>query len=205
MKRKLPLVLIAISILIFVLIIAFIDSIGISVFDLWFYNEIAEKMNPGFTLFMRFVTESGSTMAVMILCLSLFLFPKARKKWALPVSTSVAVAATLNSLLKLIFARERPNILRLIDEFDYSFPSGHAMTNMAFYAIVLLLTWQYIKNKQLKYGISFICITMPLLIGFSRIYLGVHHATDVIAGWLLGFVIAAIVFIIFNKKKETNS
>lgn len=202
MKKKWPLIVVIISTLILALIVVFIDSVNVSFFDSWFYTETTERMNPSLTLAMRFITESGSSVAVIILCLSLFLFAKTRKNWALPVGVSVVAVTISNILLKLVFVRERPNILRLIDQTDYSFPSGHAMINMAFYTMLLLLAWQYIKNKKLKYGISFVCVMMPLLIGFSRIYLGVHYATDVIAGWLLGFVIAVIIFSIFKRKND---
>jgi undecaprenyl-diphosphatase len=151
---------------------------------------------------MRFITESGGSIAIVVLCLSLFLFPKTRKDWALPVSTTVVIATTSNLVLKLIFARERPDIMRLIDEYNYSFPSGHAMINMAFYIIILLLTWRHVPNKSAKYALTFICIIMPLIIGFSRIYLGVHYATDVIAGWLLGFSVAVIVYSWFYRGKN---
>jgi undecaprenyl-diphosphatase len=202
MKKKWPLLFVIISTIILALIVIFIDSINVSFFDSWFYNETVETMTPSLTLAMRFITESGGSIAIVVLCLSLFLFPKTRKDWALPVSTTVVIATTSNLVLKLIFARERPDIMRLIDEYNYSFPSGHAMINMAFYIIILLLTWRHVPNKSAKYALTFICIIMPLIIGFSRIYLGVHYATDVIAGWLLGFSVAVIVYSWFYRGKN---
>jgi undecaprenyl-diphosphatase len=154
---------------------------------------------------MRYITECGSQVAVIILCASLFLFPKTRRKWALPVTMTVVVTAILNVLLKLLFARERPDILQLIYEPDYSFPSGHAMNNMAFYMMNLFLTWKHVNNKKTKYIISGLCIIFPLMIGFSRIYLGVHYASDVAAGWLLGFIIALVMFNIFEGWKKFNN
>jgi undecaprenyl-diphosphatase len=200
MKNRRLLIFVIISTLILVLLVWFIDTASISSFDTWFYNETAKKMTPELTLTMRFITESGSSMAVIILCLSFFLFKKTRRQWALPVSITVVATTISNVFLKLLFARERPNIMQLIEEDSYSFPSGHAMINISFYTIILLLTWHYIKNKRIKYSISLVCLIMPLLIGFSRIYLGVHYATDVLAGWLLGFIIALIVYNIFKQK-----
>jgi undecaprenyl-diphosphatase len=200
MKNRRLLIFVIISTLILVLLVWFIDTASISSFDTWFYNETAKKMTPELTLTMRFITESGSSMAVIILCLSFFLFKKTRRQWALPVSITVVATTISNVFLKLLFARERPNIMQLIEEDSYSFPSGHAMINISFYTIILLLTWHYIKNKRIKYSISLVCLIMPLLIGFSRIYLGVHYATDVLAGWLLGFIIELIVYNIFKQK-----
>lgn len=202
MKRKLPLLFVIISTLILLLIVVFVDSVSITIFDSWFYNWTFLKMNSSLTLAMRFITESGSSAAVIVLCLSFFMFKKTRVHWALPVSLSAVIAALSNFLLKLVFVRERPDVLRLVDESSYSFPSGHAMINMSFYTMIILLTWKYIKNKTWKYLISFVCVIMPLLIGFSRIYLGVHYATDVIVGWLLGFIAALIIFTIINKQKD---
>ena len=202
MKKRLPLIITIVSTLIVVLTTIFIHSTGVSLFDSWFYKETIEKMSPSLTLTMIFITESGSLMAIIILCLSFFLFKETRKHWAFPVGITVVASSVSNVLLKSMFARERPNILRLVDESSYSFPSGHAMINMAFYTMILLLTWRYIKNNRLKYGISFVCVVMPLLIGLSRIYLGVHYATDVISGWLLGLTISIIIFCVFIKKSS---
>lgn len=199
MKKILPLLFVIISTLVLITLVILIDHGDVFLFDTWFYNGIASRMNPRFTITMRFITESGSSIAVIILCLSFFFFKKTRDKWAFPVSLSVIIATIINTLMKLVFARERPNILRLIEETNYSFPSGHAMINTAFYMMLLLLTWQHIKNKWIKYTISIICITMPLLIGLSRIYLGVHYASDVVAGWIIGFIISIIVFQLFKQ------
>lgn len=200
MKRKLRIIIPSISILIVVLTIVFLHSAGISFFDSWFYKEMIERMSPKMTMTMILITESGSSIAIVFMCISFFLFKETRKHWAFPVSIAVIAAFVSNLILKLIFARERPNILRIVDESSYSFPSGHAMVNMAFYTMVFLLAWKYIKNNRLKYGISILSVLMPVLIGLSRIYLGVHYATDVIVGWLLGATVSIILYSIFFRK-----
>jgi undecaprenyl-diphosphatase len=199
MKAKLPLIFIAVFTLSLCLIVLFINSTTVSSIDTWVYKEIASPMNPSLTLAMRFITESGSTMAVIILCLSLFLFTITRKEWAIPVASTVIVTSLSNVLLKSLFSRERPNILQLIYEPDYSFPSGHAMINMAFYTMIFLIANKAVKNKKLRIGISVLCVILPIIIGISRIYLGVHYASDVMAGWLLGFVISMVIFKVFER------
>src|SRR5690554_1747288 len=104
-----------------------VDRELIKTIDSWFYDIISNQINPNLTLFMRFATEVGSVGVVIILCLSFFLFSKVRKNYALPVATTVAITSLSNLGLKTLFARERPNILQLISESYYSFPSGHAM------------------------------------------------------------------------------
>jgi undecaprenyl-diphosphatase len=199
MKAKLPLIFIAVFTLSLCLIVLFINSTTVSSIDTWVYKEIASPMNPSLTLAMRFITESGSTMAVIILCLSLFLFTITRKEWAIPVASTVIVTSLSNVILKSLFSRERPNILQLIYEPDYSFPSGHAMINMAFYTMIFLIANKAVKNKKLRIGISVLCVILPIIIGISRIYLGVHYASDVMAGWLLGFVISMVIFKVFER------
>jgi undecaprenyl-diphosphatase len=205
MRKNLPIIFVAVFTMLACLIITFIDSATVLSMDTWFYHEISLTMNPTLTLTMRFITESGSKLAVIILCLSFFLFPKTRKRWAIPITSTVIVTALSNIFLKLLFTRERPDILQLIYESDYSFPSGHAMNNMAFYTMVFLLTNKYIKNRKIKIGISIMCIILPLIIGISRIYLGVHYASDVMVGWFLGSAIAVIIFKIFEKWERFNN
>jgi undecaprenyl-diphosphatase len=202
MKKRLPLLMVVVSTLMLALLVIFIDSACITFFDAWFYNEIASKISNNLTSIMIYISNFGSSIGIITLCICLFAFTKTRQKWALPVAVTVIISLLTNLTLKLLFARERPDILQLVTESNYSFPSGHAMINMSFYAMILLLTWRYVGNKTLKYGISFICIVIPLLIGFSRVYLGVHYATDVLAGWLLGFAITGIVYGLVIKKEE---
>lgn len=182
-----------------------VDRELIKTIDSWFYDIISNQINPNLTLFMRFATEVGSVGVVIILCLSFFLFSKVRKNYALPVATTVAITSLSNLGLKTLFARERPNILQLISESYYSFPSGHAMINMAFYTIVFMITKKHVDNKKTKLTISIICIIIPLVIGISRIYLGVHYTSDVVAGWFLGCVISIIVFNLFEGWNKLNN
>ena len=182
-----------------------VDRELIKTIDSWFYDIISNQINPNLTLFMRFATEVGSVGVVIILCLSFFLFSKVRKNYALPVATTVAITFLSNLGLKTLFARERPNILQLISESYYSFPSGHAMINMAFYTMVFMITKKHVDNKKTKLTISIICIIIPLVIGISRIYLGVHYTSDVVAGWFLGFVISIIVFNLFEGWNKLNN
>jgi undecaprenyl-diphosphatase len=99
-----------------------------------------------------------------------------------------------------MFARERPDILSLINETNYSFPSGHAMNNAAFYTIHILLTFKYIKKNLTKITLTVFFIVLTMAIGFSRIYLGVHYAGDVIGGWLIGFAVSVLIYFIWDKK-----
>lgn len=88
-------------------------------------------------------------------------------------------------MLKHIVQRPRPTEFRIIDETGYSFPSGHSMVSAAFYGFLIYLIYKNVKNKYLKWGIIILLSIIVITIGISRIYLGVHYTSDVLAGYLI--------------------
>ena len=101
-------------------------------------------------------------------------------------------------MIKLSFERERPNILRLVSESSYSFPSGHAMVNMALYTILIIYTFKFLDSKKLKIPLIIGMTFLIIAIGFTRIYLGVHYAGDILGGWFLGFAVSMIIYMIMK-------
>jgi len=143
---------------------------------------------------MRFVTMLGSTLFLSFLCVSVFVIfiSKNWKRAAVLLMTTMAGAVILNFALKVSFGRVRP-----IPFFDtplpdsYSFPSGHALFAACFYGVLAWLVAARVQNKSLRIAIWSLAVSLALLIGLSRIYLGVHYPSDVIAGFA-----AAIVWIL---------
>lgn len=192
--------LIAVPLILFTMLAICIRA-GITVnFEGWAYNESIEHMSPIFTKIVKAITHIGDSVVLITFCLLLFVIPKSRKTIALPISLTVILSMILDVTLKSIFARERPDILRLINETSYSFPSSHAMNNAALYAILILLIFKFIKNKPLKIVLIDVCITLTIAIGYSRIYLGVHYAGDVLGGWLLGPAVSIFIYLTWNRK-----
>ena len=110
------------------------------------------------------------------------------KKLGIIFPLNLVIVTLLNQTLKYIVRRQRPSGYRLIDISGYSFPSGHAMISLATYGLLLYIVSKIIKTKPIKIIISALLITIILLIGISRIYLGVHYLSDVLVGYILSTI-----------------
>jgi undecaprenyl-diphosphatase len=120
-----------------------------------------------------------------------------KKNWKklLLLFSTVAGGALLNLVLKNIFLRIRPEISGAYRvETGYSFPSGHAMISLVFYGVVAYLALSYVKSKKWKIFIISGALMICTLIGFSRLYPGVHFLTDVLAGRAAGGLWLAFCF-----------
>lgn len=171
----------------------------------WFYSEAVEDMSPLWTAIVKAVTHTGDTPAVVLICLLLFVLPRSRRTIALPVSAAVILSTVLNLLLKELFARQRPDILRLINETSYSFPSGHAMINGTLYFMLLFLTFRFVGNRGRRNLLAGGCLFMLIAIGYSRVYLGVHYAGDILGGWLLGFAVTTGVYLRWERGQQRKA
>lgn len=164
------------------------------------YETIIKIMNSNITAIMIFISFLGSAITLITLALaSIFLVKD--KKYSKLIMLNLALSFILNRILKLIIARPRPPRLRLVIENGYSFPSGHSMVSFAFYGFLIYLINKNLKNKKIKYPLIILLSLLILLIGISRIYLGVHYVTDVLGGYIIG-LIYLIVFIKILKKKK---
>jgi len=93
----------------------------------------------------------------------------------------------LNNLLKLILKVPRPDLDPLFFAKFYGFPSGHSMMSFIFYACLVYFSFKYLHNTKVKIAVLIASINIIILVGFSRIYLGVHNPTDVLGGFIAGF------------------
>lgn len=157
-------------------------------FDNYFFQLLDRIRSAEMTIFVKIITALGSFQIVLPICcliFSYFLFIKKHAWYTLKIPVVAAGSVSLNLVLKYIFSRPRP-ILPLDEAFGFSFPSGHAMVSFSFYGLLLYIVWREVDQKKLKYGISIFLLLLILLIGFSRVYLRVHYATDVLAGFAVG-------------------
>ncbi|WP_285765806.1 phosphatase PAP2 family protein [Peribacillus sp. SI8-4] len=161
--------------------------------------------SPGLTSILKVFTYIGSTGSMIVLVLFILVFLYKVLKHRLELVLFIAVMAgspILNALVKLCFQRARPELHRLIEIGGYSFPSGHAMNAMSLYGILTFLLWRHIKGKWGRILLIVVSTLMILTIGISRIYLGVHYPSDIIAGYLAGGFWIAISIWFFQRYQD---
>ncbi|RRN67023.1 phosphatase PAP2 family protein [Peribacillus simplex] len=161
--------------------------------------------SPLLTSIMKFFTYIGSTSALIILSLFIlfFLYKVLKHRLELILFSAVIIGSPLlNLMVKLFFRRARPDLHRLIEIGGYSFPSGHAMNAFSLYSILTFLLWRHITAKWARVLLILFSMTMILSIGISRIYLGVHYPSDIIAGYLAGGFWIAISIWFFQRYQD---
>lgn len=153
--------------------------------DIITYKLVVENMRNGvLTQIFKFITFLGSQYVVISVCILAFIFIK-NKKVPIAITLNLIISTALNVLLKNIINRPRPDGYRIISETGYSFPSGHSMISMAFYGLILYIVFKNVKNKNIRNLLTVLIAILIFLIGFSRIYLGVHYVSDVLGGFII--------------------
>lgn len=153
------------------------------------YNFIYSTESFITTSIMLGFTKIGEVWAMIALSLMVICYMKLKKYniETLFFAITMILSGVLNPLLKNVFDRERPTLLRLIDISGFSFPSGHAMGSTAFFGSLIYIIFRNADKSVKPYliGICVICISM---ISSSRVYIGVHYPTDIIAGIIGGII-----------------
>lgn len=181
-----------IAIFLFFFLSIFIINGNYIFYDAPIYNFISRFSYPDFFLF---VTKFGDAIFILFcLCVSLVFLREMRARKF--ISLIMLVEISLNVGLKLFFGRARPNVVHLIEETSYAFPSGHAMASTTFYLLIIYFLWNTNLNKPLKIAFTIFLVLLILFICISRIYLGVHYASDILGGLLLGvFLVSFGIFL----------
>lgn len=137
---------------------------------------------------VRDVTALGSTAVLTLLVVGvvLYLLLARMRGAALLVALSVLGGTLISTVLKALYDRPRPDLAQLAYELSASFPSGHSMLSAVTYLTLGALLARLAPSRALKVYALAAAIFITLLVGISRVYLGVHYPTDVLAGWCLG-------------------
>ena len=200
--KKFSIFVVVLCLILFGIICYGVLSYDSLVIDTKVYSFIINNiMNDGLTPILKAITELGGVAFTVLVGVLIFMFCK-KNRWFITIDL---VGVTLvNQVIKHIIRRPRPNVLRLVEESGYSFPSGHSMVSMAFYGIIIYLVYKNVSNKYLKWILIILLSLLILSIGFSRIYVGVHYFTDVAGGFLLGLAYLIIYINIYNKRIGKN-
>lgn len=162
------------------------QGIDIKVFDF-----LAKHVSPVNTSVMQFFSFLGTHYFLIpanLLLVLYFLFIKKHRWYSVKIPVIALSSMLLMFLLKQIFGRHRP-LMPLLDEArGLSFPSGHAMMSFSFYGLLIYLVWENVANRNLKWILMIGLLLLILFIGLSRVYLRVHFASDVLAGFCLGLM-----------------
>lgn len=204
-KNK-KIILFTISLLVFFLILIDVFRTDVTRYDNWAYSIFVENLrNDSMTTIMKIITEFGNVFIMLFIIILLFFKDK---KQSLYASVNMCLIFIINSIVKVIVQRPRPSGYNLINESNFSFPSGHSMVSTAFYGFLIYFIYKNVKNKKTKYTLISLLFILIMLICISRIYLGVHYLSDTLAGFFLS-ISYLMVFIsvipILEKNIKTKS
>ncbi len=189
------------SVFIFLLMSGLLITNNISDFDKLVYSWISNIISEPMTRFFKLITLLCNTSFMVCLLIVILIILKNKKK-ALVIILNTLFCSLLNQFTKMIFVRPRPTGINIIEENGYSFPSGHSMVSLAFYGLLIYLVVNSNLNKNKKILLSSLLSILILLIGISRIYLGVHYASDVLGGFSLAMAYLIVSINLLYKKME---
>ena len=218
--KKLWEVIALVSLELMLVFIAFAVSLGVviivirqifynknSVVDESIFQYLSHHVTATNTAIMQGVSYLGSHLFLVpawLILLVIFYFVE-KNKWYLVKLLTISLSTLLMmSGLKFFFNRPRPLIPLLKQVPGLSFPSGHAFMSFIFYGMLIYIVYLEVKNKWLKGLLYFVLGLCILLIGFSRVYLRVHYASDVLAGFCFGFMALIILLWLLRRIERYN-
>jgi undecaprenyl-diphosphatase len=141
------------------------------------------------TIIAKGVTFCANNTTIAGLCVILLILPT-RIRFGIPIGIATGIAAGCHYLLKELIERARPDdVYHLVTASGFSFPSGHANAGLVFYLFLMILVRRYLilhEYKGLAYLLTAFLPLLVIVIGASRVYLGVHYPSDILGGWMLG-------------------
>lgn len=147
------------------------------------YVLIVEHLRTDWlTPIMESISALATPVTLLVMLLLIVAFAPGRRPGAC-CALNLALVVVLNQVLKFLVQRPRPEGFRLAAETGFSFPSGHSMAAMAFFGLLIWMVWHYERDRAVRIGCSVALAALIVAVGVSRIYLGVHYASDVVAGF----------------------
>lgn len=167
-------------------------------FDRAVQSAIRGDLPAPLTTFFRTITHSSTLLVLFVVVAGFFI----GRKWYIEAGLLAfmgVVDLVLVLTLKNLYQRPRPSIKHLVVETGYSFPSAHSLVLMLIVGSMIIIAHQRIKRKDARYLVEFLLGLAILLIGLSRIYIGVHYPTDVLASFVLGYGVLNLVFPFYDE------
>lgn len=198
-KNNKQFVLLFICFAVFIYVLINVLNGNVEKFDIIIYKSIISLRSNVLTKMFKVITKFGSATILTIIAVGSYIFVN-NKKIGCGIVLNLAISALLNVAIKEMVQRPRPPMeFRMVEETSFSFPSGHSMTSAAFYGLIIYFAFKNIENKNIR-NVACVCLSVLIfLIGISRIYLGVHYASDVLAGFTIA-IVYLILYINFALK-----
>lgn len=156
------------------------------------YAVIVERLRADWlTPVMEAVSALATPVSLVVFLLVIVAFAPGKRPGAC-AATNLVLVFLLNQALKFAIQRPRPDGFQLAVEQGFSFPSGHSMVAMAFFGLLVWMVWHYESDRATRIGCAIAFSLVIVLVGVSRIYLGVHYASDVLAGFCVSLAWLAI-------------
>lgn len=191
MNKKVRIIILSLMLIIFFTLGFMVKNSNEGIlFDVNIMEYIHNNTNPIILSLMKFISFIGSERFLFPAVTMAIAYTLVKKRYYISklLLLSTLGSYLLNYLLKQIFHRTRPIEYFLVNQGGLSFPSGHSMVTMTFYSTLAFLLAKKVDNNRKKRLIHIIAFVMICLMGISRLYLGVHWPTDVIGGFLAGYI-----------------
>lgn len=201
--KKTHKIFLSILIIFFIILLVLVKLEKTINIDTNIYNFIIKIKSDELTNIVKAITNLGGTFIIITIIVLSFLLLK-NKIYQKLITVNIIGIVLLNQILKHLIMRQRPDQLwHLVEESGFSFPSGHSMAAFGFYGYFIYLINISKINKKLKIFLTIFLSILILLIGLSRVYLGVHYLSDVVAGFIVS-LIYLIIFITITQKYLIN-
>lgn len=200
LKNKKILIPLGVLSLLFIILTILVCTNTIEPLDNATSSFIISIRSPELTNTMNIITNISGSYALIVFT-TLFIILIKKKKYPLAITINLIAVFITSQLAKAIVERDRP-LDMLVSAPGYSYPSGHSMVGLAYFSFLSYLVIKYIPNKIVKIILPIVFTITILLVGFSRIYLGVHYLSDVLAGFLLGAIYLIIFINIYPLEEQ---
>ncbi|NLC34150.1 MAG: phosphatase PAP2 family protein [Erysipelothrix sp.] len=179
--------------LLFVALTSSYNSIFIKTIDQNVLSWMIEHTEISLVYVFKFLTLLASWQCIILISIALLVFGRDKLKMLLiPSITLISVLS--NETIKNVIVRPRPNVLALTQASGYSMPSGHSLTAMVFYGLIMILVVANMKDRRYRNLTRVLLSMLIILIGVSRMYLRVHYLSDVVTGFMLGLMIISVIY-----------